>query len=431
MIKKFFGIILLLISEFSWAEVKELTCSYGIKFWYSRDDSTPLINIAIAFKNSGAAHMDFPEKAVPNLFMSTISCGCGNYSKEEFQEKLQNISARLSGHADLDNVVFFYKYPKIVSDEAINLLELVLSSPKFEKKEVEKNKNAIVSLLENYQTSPIYWCTSVIIPQALFKNHPYGNSIGNAEYLLKLSHANLKSFHKKYIVRSNVELCIFGDVSETEAVTLADKILSAIPKGKKAQDNILDIQPILKNFIQNFHYEEPQSYIFFALPNILKTSEQKFAATLLYLILGGDSFKSKIIETLRSESGLIYSGGLQKIEHSHACFEIGILQTANKNVNTVIDKVKKLLKKLKDEGISEKELNFAKNNLKGKFLVNLRTSENLCYFYMLKKLQGHSLSVLEKFLKGIDSVTLDQVNSVAKKLLDEKNIPVVVIGGKE
>ena len=431
MIKKILFVILFLISEISLAEVKELTSSHDVKFWYLRDDAAPLINVALAFRNCGSAHMDKTKTSVPNLFVNTIFCGCGNYSKEEFQEQMENISARFYVNDDPDNVSFFFKYPKIVSTEAVSLIKTTLSSPEFPKTEIEKNKNSFSYVLENYQVAPIFWCRKILFPKLMLKNHPYGNNIESSEHILKLNDTDLKSFHKKYIVQSNAELCIFGDISEREAVELADEILSSIPKGEKAQDNIPDVEPILENFNGKYHIEGPQSYVLFALPNILKTSEQKFAMSVLCLILGGGQFKSKIMEKLRSELGLIYGGGLSKVELKHTCFSIGFLQTSNKNTDAAISEIKLILKQLKENGISQEELDFAKSNIRGKFLVNLRTSENLCDFYMMKKLQGHSTNALEEFLHGIESVTLDQVNSLAKQIFDEKNIPIVVMGGNE
>lgn len=430
-IRKILCAVLILISGISTAEVKELVSSYGIKFWYHRDDSAPLINIAIAFKNSGAAHMEQAKKSVPYLYSRTVLCGSGKYSKEEFQEKLQNISIKLNCNDDFDNIEFFCKYPKIVADEAVSLLLLALNSPKFEKKEVEENKFYISYWLGNYQANPISWCKNVMIPKVLFENHPYGDGFGNSEEALKLNRNDLEAFHKKYIVRSNVELCVFGDISEAEAVKLADRILASLPQGKKSPDNIPNTEAKLQNFSRSYYYEGPQSYEIFALPNILEISDQKFAATILYQILGGHSFKSKIMKILRSELGLIYGGGVNKIEYKHSSFSVGVLQTSNKNTNAAISEIKLILKQLKEKGISQEELDFAKNNIKGSFLVGLRTSENLCHFYMTKKLQGYSTNVLEEFLKGIDSVKLEQVNTVAKKLFDENNLPVVLIGGNE
>ena len=444
MIKKFFCIILFLISgilsaknspskEVTTTRVKELTSSYGIKFWYHRDDSAPLINIALAFKNCGAAHMEKTKRSVPTLYSNIDHCGNEKYSKEEFEERLDNISVSFYCRADFDNVMFFCKYPKMVSNEAVDLFLLALTSPKFEKKEVEKWKNSQSYFLKTYQNGRIFWFTSVMMPKILFENHPYGDGWGSSEDVLKLTSADLESFRKNYIVRSNVELCIFGNISEAEAIELANKILARIPQGNSAPDNIKNVEIKLQNCSRNFYDEGPQSYILFALPNVLESSERKFAATVLYLVLGGYNFyfKNRIIKKLRSELGLIYGGGISKTELKHACFSTCYLQTSNKNVDTAISEIKLILKQLKENGISQEELDFAKSNIKGSFLVGLRTANDLCSFYMTKKLQGHSLHALEEFLQGINAVTLEQVNSIAKELLDENNLPIVVVGGKE
>lgn len=430
-IKKLFCAIFLLISEFSFAEVKELTCSYGIKFWYHYDDSAPIVNLVLAFKNSGSAYLPSETKTIPILYSNSILCGCGKLSKEEFTEKLHNLSVRLYVDADSDAVLFFLKYPKIISSEATSLFRLMLTSPKFPKKELEKSKLSLCYYMKNYQVNPFFWGNNFLIPKILFKGHAYGESLGETDNVLKITSKNLKAFHKKHIVRSNIEFCVFGDISEQNAKKLVDSILFSIPKGEKFTDNIPDIEPKYANIHKNYYIEGPQSYIFFALPNVLKNSPDRFAAAVLYLTLGGDNFKSRILKRLRSDLGLIYSGGVSKLQKNHSCFEIGFLQTSNKNVSKAIEQIKLLLKDLREKGITKEELAFAKSNIKGTFLVNLRTATNLCSFYMDQKLKGHSTNSLDEFLNGIDSVTLEQVNSLAKKLINENNMPILVFGGNK
>lgn len=431
MIKKLLCSILLLITELSFGEVKELTSSYGIRFWYYYDNSAPIVNVLAAFKNSGTAHMSLELKSVPKIYSATILCGCGKYSKEEFQENIRNLSINIFAEADSDDLIFSLKYPKIVSTQALELFHLMLTSPKFPKKDIERSKFSICYYLENYQDIPEYWGMQILLPKILFKDHAYGTTRGNTEDVLKITDKDLLNFHKKYVVRSNIELCVFGDISEQSAIRLVDSILSAIPKGKKASDNIADVEPDFKNLTQNHHVDASQSFILFALPNILKNSPDRFAASILYLILGGGEFKSHVLKKLRSELGLIYTGNLFKIQKTHSCYELGILQTSNQNVSEAIKQIKILLKNLRENGITKEELAFAKGNIKGTVLVNLRTAESLCHYYMLKKLQGCSINALEEFLKGIDAVTLEQVNSLAKKLLNEDNMPILVFGGNK
>jgi zinc protease len=91
--------------------------------------------------------------------------------------------------------------------------------------------------------------------------------------------------------------------------------------------------------------------------------------------------------------------------------------------------LKAIVKDLRENGINESELLFAKSNMKGKMLVSLRTSEDICHFYFHKKLQGFGTTVLAETIEKIDATTLEEVNSLAKEILDENNMSFVVIGG--
>lgn len=429
-IKKILISCAFLFCEISNAKITELTSNHGIKFWYYHDDSTPLIHLAVAFKNSGTSHMSVTKRGVPKLYINTVFSGCKNYNKEQFATKIRELSVRLSGFVNNDHLFFFCTFPKIVQEESLNLFKIVLLHPTFKASEVEKSKNAISSALENYNDSPISWGAAVLFPHMLFGNHPYGESSGSAEDVLKLVADDIFTYHKKYIVKNNLELCVFGDVSEKEAKALVDKTFDALPMGQKSEDKIENIEPKLSDEIKNYYLEGPQSFIIFAMKNTLENSEKKYVAALLYHILGSlETSKSHIMTRLRKKEGLVYYGTVQKIEKIHACWELGYLQTSNENVEKSINSIKKLIGDFKKNGISEAELSSAKGNLKGSFLVNLRTSADLCNFYISKKAAGYSADILEEILQGIDSVTVEQVNDLAKEMLDENKIPFIVFGG--
>ena len=429
MIKKILVFLVILFCEISEAKVVELTSDGGIKFWHYQDNSTPLVHLAVAFKNAGTSHMEPNKRAVPKLYVSTVFSGCGSYTKEQFQEKIRDISVRLNGFADSDNLFFFFTFPKIVREESVNLFKTVLLQPTFKLSEVGKSKNNISDMLENYNDSPIFWGATILFPHILFGNHPYGESLGSTEDLLKLTSDDLHGYRNKYIVKKNLELCVFGDVSEKEAKQLVDKIFGSLENGQKSEDKIENIEPKLNGEIKNYYLEGPQSFVIFAMRNVLKDSEKKYVATLLYHVLGSPkTFKNRVMNQLRSKEGLVYYGMVQKMEKIHTCWELGLLQTSNENVSKAINSIKKLIADIKKNGITESELNSAKSNLKGSFLVNLKTSADLCSFYISKKTEGYSPDILEEILRKIDAVTLEQVNNLAAEILEENKIPFVIFG---
>jgi zinc protease len=413
-------------------KVKELVSPRGIKFWFMNDGSAPLIHIKIAFKNAGASHQEKGKTGIPIFFSNVVFCGSGEYSKTQFAEECSNLSIAISSKADLDYLYFSLTAPKIVLGKAVALLNVSLTSPNFEEDKVKLIQNGIGGSMQNYAANPTDLAFSAIIPSIIFKSHDYENGIfGLPEDFMKLSIDDLKDYKSKFLTVSNAEICIFGDISENEAISLIDGIFSKIKNGEPATDDIKDIEPQLNSQTKKYYADGPQSSIFFVLKTERPTSDKRFAAAILYRILGeGLVFKGRILSKLRTEKGLIYSGNAYSVDLKHSSYIFGELHTDNSKVQEAINLLKSIIKDLREKGITESELQFAKNNINGKLLVSLRTSEDLCRFYFHKKLQGFGTNALSETIEKINQVTLTEVNSLAAKILDKDEF-VVIGGGKE
>ncbi len=222
-----------------------------------------------------------------------------------------------------------------------------------------------------------------------------------------------------------------GNLTDKKAIETIEKLFSGLKKGQTAKDNVSNAKIMFTNKRDFHHMEGPQSIIVFALPSLSIESNNYFASKILYHILGGNSFKSRIISKLREKLGLIYYGSVHQIFNKHANWGLGTICTSNENVESAIHAVKEIIKELKTKGITENELKFAKQNIKGKFLTSYRTAYQMCAFYFNQKLLGQKSDALERLLKGLDNTKLEQVNQVAKDLLNEDNIPFVIIGEKK
>ncbi|MDR2724374.1 MAG: insulinase family protein [Holosporaceae bacterium] len=432
-----FGKLILMVNVFFsvWgneksARVEEITSPEGIEFWYLYEN-TPLVQIFIAFRNAGAAYQEKSKAGVPVFFSRTVFCGSGKYSSTQFKEECSNLAVKISASAGADNLYYTFTSPKIVLDEAIFLLNMAITSPNFEEDKVKIIQNSIGSSLQNYAASPSEIAFSSMIPARIFKHHAYGyGKYGSPENFMKISIEDLKYFKSKFIVRSNAVVCIVGDISKEEAASLVDKVFQGVEKGEASQDHIEDIAPELDSEVKKYYADGPQSSIFFVLKSEPPQSAKRYAVMILYKILGeGQVFRGRILSKLRTESGLIYGGTVHYVDMKHANYILGELRTDNSKVMETIDLLKVIIKDLRENGISESELQFAKNNIKGRMLVGLRTSENLCSFYFYKKLQGYKTAVLEETIQRICRVQLEEVNSLAKEMLDENKMPIIVIGG--
>ncbi|MDR1375240.1 MAG: insulinase family protein [Holosporaceae bacterium] len=413
------------------SSLKQLFSSSGIKFWFMQDNSASLVHLRIVFKNSGASHQEKHKAGLPKFYSHAVFCGSGKYNTVEFKRKCSDISLKLSCQAGLDTVIFSMTAPKIVMTEAAELLNVALSSPIFDRDKVKEIQDGIGYSIQNYALNPVVSALHIFVPSIIFKSHAYESGTqGSSENFMKLSIDDLKKYKEKFLVTANAEACIFGDVSEKEAISLLDRVLFKIEKGQPAEDHVPDTTPLLSSEIVKYYAEGTQSAIIFITKNEKPLSHRRAAAMILYRILGENClFKSRIMSELRMKQGLIYSEFMVPIDLNHANYIFGVLLTDNSKVSQTMAALTKVIKNLRENGVTNEELEFAQKNITGSLLVGLRTSGDLCDFCLKRMIDGVSLDRLFYFLKEVAEAQLEDVNKLAKDLLDENNMSWLVIGG--
>ncbi|GHU17582.1 hypothetical protein FACS189472_04690 [Alphaproteobacteria bacterium] len=413
------------------SKVKELRSNLGIRFLFMNDDSAPLVHVRVAFKYSGSAYMERAKCGLPDFYSEAVFCGCDKYTKVQFKKKLKDIMALGSCYANGDSIVFSITFPKIVLQEAASLTNAALNKPTFEKNEVKRIQDSIVGSLQSYDWNPRGFAECMFLPAIVFKSHPYETYYGSVENFAMLSIDDLRKYKTDYLVVNNAEACVFGDISENEAKDLLDRIFRNVPKGVAAKDTVSDTKPLLKAEEKVYYEQSPQSTIVFAMKTERHNSANRYVAAILNMIFGGGMFKSRIMSILRSKEGLIYRGGAGIVHMNHVSYITGLLETDNSKVKKAIESIKKIIKDLRKNGITNEDLEFAKSNIKGSILVGMRTSDDLCGFYFREMLLGNGVTALKDLLDGINNVKLKEVNDLARKILDENNIPFVIIAGNK
>lgn len=412
-------------------DVKDIKSKRGIRILYMHDDGAPIVQVRIAFRNCGTAYQQKEKAGVAGFYAKSVLQGCGKYSPAAFDKAVSDLASRIACTSNRDLVTFFLTAPKVVLNDTVKLLNLAFTDPKFEEDKVKIIKNSLVGFLQDYSSDPRKIATIQIIPSIIFKGHPYERGgLGSAEDFAKLSIDDIKTFKSKYIVAKNAEVCVFGAVSEEEAIALVDKIFENVADGSKAPDSIQNVSPKLEQMQKKYYVPGPQSAVFFILKGEKPGSKDAAVAQVVATVLGGPILtKSKVLGILRGKLGYIYTGRVGEEHRLHSDCLIGTLLTDNNKVANAIDALKKIVKELREKGITQDELDFAKGFINGSTLVGLRTSGRLCDFYFGKMLEGAGVDALREELKAINEVTLEDVREYCKKTFDENLIPFFVIGG--
>jgi zinc protease len=152
-----------------------------------------------------------------------------------------------------------------------------------------------------------------------------------------------------------------------------------------------------------------------------------YTLTVMNYILGGGGFASRLVEEIRNKRGLAYSVDSYFDAGKYpGSFQI-VLQTKNSSARESISLALQQMERIRNESVSEKELEGAKKYLIGSFPMRLDTQSKMANFLTQVEYYGLGLDYPEKYPFLIQSVTKEEVLKVAQKYLHPENYILVVV----
>jgi predicted Zn-dependent peptidase len=153
----------------------------------------------------------------------------------------------------------------------------------------------------------------------------------------------------------------------------------------------------------------------------------RYALQILGSVLGG-GMSARLFTEVRERRGLAYY--VFGINHSYT--DAGSLfAQAGVDINRIDDAVTTIareLRKVAEESIPPDELEKARSFAKGRFVLQLETSQGLIMFGLRREVLENSSPDPEEILAELDKVTVEDVQRVARDLMEGRGLQLAVIG---
>jgi zinc protease len=150
-----------------------------------------------------------------------------------------------------------------------------------------------------------------------------------------------------------------------------------------------------------------------------------YALTVLDAVLSGQG--GRLFRELRDKESLAYALDFM----AHPNLDPGLIGvymgTHPDKLKAAIEAVLRELKKVKDEGLTEEEVNRAKKYLIGNFEIGLQTNGAQANQMSLDELYGFGFDHYQKYPQEIQRVTREDVSRVAKKYLNLEAYAIAII----
>ncbi len=409
-------------------DIEEVVSPGGIKAWLVQDDTADLVSMSFSFK--GGALMDREgREGTANLLASTLDEGAGDLDSNAFRQRLEDQSISISFNAGMETFAGSFTALNRYRDDAVDLLELALSKPRFDSNAVERIRGQILVGLNRSISDP-QTIAGKSLYAALFGDHPYNRSSdGTIEGIKSTTIADMRDYMSRVLTKDKLLIGVVGKITPEELAPILDTVFGQLPSS--GEDVAIPEPVIAKGETIVVEQDIPQSITLFAQPAVTRLDPDFYPAYVLTHILGGGGFESQLMQEVRVKRGLAYSAYAYLRDYDEAGLLVGGVATRNDAVSESLAVVRQVWEDLKEKGVDQKALDDAKAYLTGSYPLRFTSSGAIARNLVGIQYYDFPIDYVDNRNAMVEAVTLEDVNRVAKTLLDPSALTVIVVGKPE
>jgi len=401
----------------------------GLILLTSEQKALPMVTLSLLI-DAGSRYDPEGREGLANLTARLLTYGTSKRTAIQISETLDSMGARLSTDASEELATVSLTVLKRDLDAGLNLLAEILSASVFPPEEIERQKQAVIASIRAKREDP-QEIANVKFLEELFPKSAYGRPVeGTEDSVQRVDRKNLLDFYKRYYRPNRAILAVVGDASHEEMREKLKQAFQPWEKGPVVKEPPPSLSPGPGKLIW-LHKNLTQANIVMGHEGVPRGHPDYYAIQVMNYILGGGGFSSRLMDSIRSERGLAYSVySFFSAEKFAGIFQIGI-QTKNETAEEAIRIAREEIRRIREEGVSEQELQEAKDYLTGSFPLRLDTNRRIADFLAHVEFFELGLDYPERYSELIRQVTGEDVLRVARKYLVPEKLIVVVLADQE
>lgn len=311
-------------------------------------------------------------------------------------------------------------------EESLEILLDFVQSPYFTAETVAKEQGIIGQEIKMYDDSP-EWRVMFNTLAGMYHKHPVRIDIaGTVESIAEITAEKLYECYNSFYNLHNMVLCVAGNVTTEQVLSVADKMLKPCEKHK------------IENIFEDEPYEVAQKYV-----------EQKFPVTIPLFTLG---FKENVgaepadAKDLALTDILLFMIASNSSKLYNELFEAGLINSTfyyerqegpnyaavvfggeSREPQKTADIIKSAIKRFKQEGINEEEFELAKRAIYGDAISGFNSVEGIANILVDMHFNGRELF---NYVDSISYATVEEAQKRLETLLDPENCTLSVVKGE-
>ena len=408
---------------------QKFTLLCGVPLIVREDHRLPFVYFCVSLGGGLLAEND-SNNGITRLMSSLLVKGTETRSREDIARTVESLGGMLGPYSGYNGFGLQASCLSSDADTFMSILSDCLLNASFPEDEIEKQKVVQLAQLDEEHEQPSALAKKAL-RELLFPGHPYRFELmGTKESVQKISRSDLEAQLKKQIVSGNMVVAIFGDITASDAVALAEKNLLKVPNGAAPANQRGNPSPTLPARTEQRKPVE-QTVLLAGFPGVSVKDPRMDALTLLQTAMSGLS--SDLAVSVRDKRGLAYYVGANQmtgVDPGAFVIYAGTREDAVKEVESLF---RKEMARLVAKGLRKDELERARSQIIADFEMSLQDNLGTAMRCALDELYGLGYEHAFNIRKRFEALTIEDVRQVAESILSERKMAVSIIlpEGKE
>jgi len=398
---------------------ERFTLDNGLRVLVHKDTTTPMVAVNVLY--DVGARDENPEKTgFAHLFEHLMFGGSENIPS--YDEPLQMAGGENNAYTTNDITNYYIQLPLQNIETAFWLESDRMNALAFNEKSLDIQRKVVCEEFKEHYINKPYGDVWEKLRKLTYTKHPYQwMTIGKElKHIEDARIDDVKAFFYKHYRPSNAVLCVAGNVSTEQVKQLAEKWFGTIPGGEPYTRNIPAEPKQTESRFEQVEANVPLDALYKAWHIAGRLDPSYYAADLITEIMGSGQ-ASRLYQKLVKEKQLF---------SNISCYHTGSTDPgllviegkiiAGKTLEEANAAIEEEIKKLLAEGISDDELQKAKNKIESMItfedMTILSRANNLAFYELLGDAE-----LINKEWDNYNAVTADYLLQTAEEIFSEAN----------
>src|SRR6185436_7928352 len=404
------------------------TLPNGLTVVVEEDHSVPIVHLNLTYhvgsKNEKAGRTGFA-----HLFEHLMFKGSKNVEPEAHTSMIASVGGQANAFTTEDQTTFWETFPSQFLPLALWMEADRMATLRITKETVDSEREVVKEERRLRVDNQPYGRLNEIIYDQVFTTHPYKHvPIGSMVDLDAATVDDVRDFYATFYVPENATLTIVGDLDSAQTMQMITQYLGRVPKAAKPVPRDIPKEPP-QTAERRITLKEP-----WPLPAVVVAyhitydgNPDSYPLHIAGKVLS-DGESSRIYKKLVYEQQLAVAafGGPNLIEDANLFYAVAIVQpgrTPDQAINALIAE----FDRLKNEPISDRELQRTKNQFARDYILNRESDQEKARVLSHAVVIHHDIKTADGEFDIFQSLTAADVQRVAKTYFTPQNRTVLTL----